>query len=1024
MSADTIERPPATISLHPLSLKDAPSFIEVQFPVGRLSAEAYKERKAGAGQTLTALGSYWKGRKPLILCRAVVLGSLLPATDNPSKDLDIFLKLMGMDDAAFLRRGLIPKPSEIVARLRPTGDISSLDATRLFVIKRRTLEDGRGVWTEEPFDLDTFENLVEDRGTYLDWTDDIGAERDDWRLRALETYTYDERVKLAKRPEECEDRLLDGIWTAVNAHLGTRVFDLPSLIEQLGIARFGHRPKLADAFCGGGSIPFEAARIGCDVYASDLNPIACMLTWGAFNIIGADEAKRIEIERVQQEVAAAVEAEITRLGIEHDEHGNRAKAFLYCLETRCPKTGWMVPISPSWVISKSRNVVAKLVPDQAGKRYSIEIHSGVSAAEMTEAEEGTVRAGRLVHPMNAERSGVEIKTIRGDYRDADGKTCNRLRLWDKLDFVPRLDDVFQERLYCIQWVKKESIGKGRQETFFAAVTPDDLDNEHTVETIVRESLPEWQSKGLVPDMSIEPGANTSQPIWERGWTHWHHLFGARGLLYLSHFSRLVTAHSAPCMLDAINFSSRLCRWETSGKGDPSKGPNKRTGGGSDNSKDVFSNQALNPLFDYSVRSVYSLLKEYRPVYVSRGITIGECTTEVCPAGSAHPPTDIWITDPPYADAINYHEITEFFIAWLRKNPPPPFDTWEWDSRRDLAIKGKDEDFRRDMVAAYAVMTRQMPDNGLQVVMFTHQDAGVWADLGAILWAAGLRVTAAWNIVTETESALKAGNFVQGTVCLVLRKRVGSANARRMEIEVEIEEGVRAQLDRLLALDAAWGGETLYTDGDLTLAAYAAALQVVTSYSSIDRQPLDRDLYRKLERGERTMIRDLVEYAAQVANGMLVPEGFPRDAWRDLDSPSRFYVRMLDMEASGSPKVADFQNFAKSFAFAAYSDLMASTAANAASLTGAADLKGRMLDGDGFAKTQLRQVLFAIWKTMERGDPKTGVMVLRAEYSADYWTRRQKLIGLASYIASKTARTRPEESEAAHELAEALKLDKV
>ena len=76
-----------------------------------------------------------------------------------------------------------------------------------------------------------------------------------------------------------------------------------------------------------------------------------------------------------------------------------------------------------------------------------------------------------------------------------------------------------------------------------------------------------------------------------------------------------------------------------------------------------------------------------------------------------------------------------------------------------------------MVAAYAAMTRHMPDNGMQVVMFTHQDAGVWADLGAILWAAGLRVTAAWNIVTETESALKEGNYVQGTVCLVLRKRL-------------------------------------------------------------------------------------------------------------------------------------------------------------------------------------------------------------------------------------------------------------
>ncbi len=329
-----------------------------------------------------------------------------------------------------------------------------------------------------------------------------------------------------------------------------------------------------------------------------------------------------------------------------------------------------------------------------------------------------------------------------------------------------------------------------------------------------------------------------------------------------------------------------------------------------------------------------------------------------------------------------------------------------------------------MVAAYANMTRHMPDSGLQVVMFTHQDAGVWADLGAILWAAGLHATAAWNVITETKKPGGQGNYVQGTVCLVLRKRLKEANARRMEIEAEIEDAVRAQLDRLQALDAAWRTETLYTDGDLTLAAYAAALQVVTSYSSIDRQPIDRDLYRKLSKNERTMIRDLIDYAAYIANGMLVPEDFPRDAWRDLDSPSRFYVRMLDMESKGNTKVADFQNFAKSFAFAAYADLMASTDANAARLAGAGDLKGRMLDGDGFAKTPLRQILFAIWKTMERGDPKAGVMMLRAEYAADYWTRRQKLIGLAAYVAAKTARTRPDESIAAHELAEALKLDKV
>src|SRR6516164_11272675 len=104
MSADVAIASRTTSGLDPLLLKNAPSFVEVQFPVGRLSAEAYKERKANLGQTLTALGSYWKGRKPLILCRAVVLGCLLPATDDPAKDLDIFLKLMAMDDGAFARR--------------------------------------------------------------------------------------------------------------------------------------------------------------------------------------------------------------------------------------------------------------------------------------------------------------------------------------------------------------------------------------------------------------------------------------------------------------------------------------------------------------------------------------------------------------------------------------------------------------------------------------------------------------------------------------------------------------------------------------------------------------------------------------------------------------------------------------------------------------------------------------------------------------------------------------------------------
>ncbi len=79
------------------------SFIEKQFPVSKISKESYKERKSSQGQTITGMGKWW-GRKPLILIRAAIIGCLLPATDNPAKDMDIYLKIMTMDKKGLLLR--------------------------------------------------------------------------------------------------------------------------------------------------------------------------------------------------------------------------------------------------------------------------------------------------------------------------------------------------------------------------------------------------------------------------------------------------------------------------------------------------------------------------------------------------------------------------------------------------------------------------------------------------------------------------------------------------------------------------------------------------------------------------------------------------------------------------------------------------------------------------------------------------------------------------------------------------------
>src|SRR5207247_5227706 len=114
--------------------------------------------------------------------------------------------------------------------------------------------------------------------------------------------------------------------------------------------------------------------------------------------------------------------------------------------------------------------------------------------------------------------------------------------------------------------------------------------------------------------------------------------------------------------------------------------------------------------------------------------------------------------------------SEFYLAWYEGLIRSRFPEWGVDSKRALAVSGQGESFASTMVACYRSLSAHMPANGLQVVMFTHQDASVWAGLALILWAAGLRVTAAWCIATETGPAVGEGNYVQGTVLLVLRKQ--------------------------------------------------------------------------------------------------------------------------------------------------------------------------------------------------------------------------------------------------------------
>lgn len=911
-----------------------PAFIETQFPIARLSAEAYKERKAVSGQTLTGLGKWW-GRKPLILVRASILGMLMPASNDPKKDRDIFLKILTMDDAGTWDRC---KPA----------------------VQRKT---SRGA-----FDL----------------------------------LPYAERIADCERPENIEGPSVSA-WAEINAHLGTAAKSLPDLVEQLGQRTFGHTPRVGDSFCGGGSIPFEAARIGCEAFGSDLNPVAGLLTWSSMQLFGGSRSVQDEVRDAQQSAFIAADKQVTEWGIEHNDQKERADAFIYCVEVKPEGCDYYIPLAPSWVISEKFRIVATWEKIVGSDRLQPTVKS-VSEAELKlyKAKKGaTVVDSRVIDPFDSSRSW-SVEALRGP----DG-----LRRWSNDDVVPRPDDVFQERLYCIRWVN----AKGDRR--YAAPDEADLGREAKVLELLRDRFADWQRQGYIPSKPIVSGYNTEQPVRERGWTYWHHLFTPRqllthGLIAKVAFETVKTQESiAFCLLTLArlaNWNSRLCQWL------------QPQGGGIGGGAATFANQALNTLFNYSVRPI-SMLKSALPQIRGDSTFTKGNLTQVIDARDLSETCDLWITDPPYADAVNYHELGDFFLAWYDKQLTKGFPEWVPDSRAELAVRGDGEDFRRSMVEIYRNLARHMPENGMQMVMFTHQDPAVWADLGMILWAAGLKSTAAWTISTETSiGGMKKGNYVSGTVCLVLRKRSGNEPGFLDEVYPLVEDEVKRQINSMQMLDE--GGEPNFNDADYQLAAYAAALKVLTQYGSLDGRDVEHELFAIRAKNQKSDFQMVIERALSIACDTLIPRGLD-NYWRELSLVERYYLRALDIESRGERRQGMYEELARGFGVTDIKPLLKSDRANGARMFTPIGLASGLLGeaqgatssntavparrGRGaaiaphpFAKSPLRHLMFAVRETAAADNsPEPGRQYLRDTFGQAYWGKREGFVALLEWFAA-------------------------
>ncbi len=116
-------------------------------------------------------------------------------------------------------------------------------------------------------------------------------------------------------------------------------------------------PLVVDPFAGGGSIPLEALRLGCEAFASDLNPVACLILKVMLEDVprhGRGVAE--ELRRVGDDVKRQAKSELTDL-YPADPDGATPIAYLWARTVRCeaPNCGAEIPLLRSfWLCRKPK----------------------------------------------------------------------------------------------------------------------------------------------------------------------------------------------------------------------------------------------------------------------------------------------------------------------------------------------------------------------------------------------------------------------------------------------------------------------------------------------------------------------------------------------------------------------------------------------------------------------------------------------------------------------------------------------
>lgn len=674
-----------------------------------------------------------------------------------------------------------------------------------------------------------FASLVDDPGTYLNELeaeekrrylhDDIICELVKWENTNNEMLLTEARLEIARSIARSHGEIAPTEADAVLCYLAEKA------------------PTIYDPFCGGGSIPLEAQRLGLCARASDLNPIAVLLNKALvelppmFHDQPPVNPSTDSLEGWQG--TSGLADDIRYYGQWMREEAYRRIGHFYPKATLPDGTEATV-IAWLWVHTVPCSNPACRVPMPLTKTFQLSKRRG--NVYWTQPIIDSV-SRTLSFVVQANNVGVPDK---GTVNRA-GVTCITCGTSVRLGYVRE-----EARNGNMKEIMAAIVAEGDRGRLF--LSPNNIH----IETAL-SAQPLWRPRTPLPEQAL------GISLENYGITHWHQLFTDRQLTTLTTFSDLLSEVRQCIIQDGATdkYANVLCTYLALAIGKTADGGCK--GATWKNSGDfiaqVFTLPAIPIIWDFAEANPFSDSTQNwmgQVEWISKAVErfpISVNTAEVYQADAATTPhaedSPVILTDPPYYDNIGYADLSNFFYVWLRASLrgiyPELFAGMGTPRDEEMIASPRFENSReRFEELLHKTLQRireRCSDQFPTSIFYAYKQqeekregraSTGWETMLTAIISAGFQITATWPMRTERSARPRAhkANALASSIILVCRPRPDTAqNIGLGGFLTALRNEIPAALDRLTR-------EAHIAPVDLAQAAIGPGMEVYSRYKSV------------------------------------------------------------------------------------------------------------------------------------------------------------------------------------------------